>query len=658
MKKFYSVVIAILIATSGFSQITCTDGFAGIYPCNKVDLVSHMSLDDILAGSYTNDIWGWVSPSTGKEYALVGCETGLSFVDLSDPVNPVFVGWLPTHTVPSLWRDVETYNNYAFIVSEASGHGLQVFDLSELDTATNFPVEFEETTHYDGFGHCHTVDINEESGYAYCNGTSTFNGGLHIVNIQNPLDPSLAGGFSDQGYTHDCHAVIYNGPDPDYVGHEIVVACNGSLIAVVDVTDKSDCFTVYADTYQGNGYCHQGWFTKGMTHFLADDELDEMDFDVNTRTHIFNMEDLDNVLHMGVYQSSIPSIDHNLYIIDNFVYESNYTSGVRILDAIKATQGILGEIAFFDLYPDTDDAVFTGTWSNYPFLPSGLLLATSMNDGFFVLQPNLITTDQDSWTTCGGLDIPINVTVHAQLNFPLEPQVEGLPGDVQVVSDSFTEAESLVVTLTNLESVPAGSYDFVLALTTLFAGQYEIPLHLEISAGAPTTPIPTAPADAQYFVNNENIIFSWEAQGEGGFYEIQISEDGSFTTLVDQQNVSETSYDPLFDLPEGLYYWRVRHVNECGESVYSDPLTFGIIVVGIDNREEGNTLIYPNPAADFLQYYSSDKQVTIKIKDVTGREVLNTNLPTGAGMIDVSGLAEGTYHLIDNSGVHKVLIQR
>jgi hypothetical protein len=109
----------------------CENGFAGSYPCNNYDLVGHIDLTT-LGGNSGNDCWGWTDPSSGKEYALMGLNSGTSFIDISDLEFPRIVGFLPTHTTNSSWRDIKTYGNYAFIVSEASGHGMQVFDLTKL----------------------------------------------------------------------------------------------------------------------------------------------------------------------------------------------------------------------------------------------------------------------------------------------------------------------------------------------------------------------------------------------------------------------------------------------------------------------------------------------------------------------------------------------
>src|SRR5690606_20218176 len=90
-----------------------------------------------MGASGGNDIWGWTDPETEKEYALMGLNNGTAFVDVSDPVNPVYLGKLPTHTQSSLWRDIKVYADHAFVVSEASGHGMQVFDLTRLRGVTS-----------------------------------------------------------------------------------------------------------------------------------------------------------------------------------------------------------------------------------------------------------------------------------------------------------------------------------------------------------------------------------------------------------------------------------------------------------------------------------------------------------------------------------------
>ncbi|MEZ5331773.1 MAG: choice-of-anchor B family protein [Thermoanaerobaculia bacterium] len=258
----------------------CTGGMADIYPCST-STCAHLPTSAMGgSGQNGNDIWGWTDPVTGHEWALMGLSNGTSFVDVTDPVNPLYAGRLPTQTQTSTWRDIKVYADHAFIVSEASGgHGMQVFDLAKLRTIVNPPVVFNTSSdlaaHYTGFNNAHNIAINEETGFAYAVGTNTCSGGLHMVNIQNPSNPTSAGCFSADGYTHDVECVVYHGPDAGHQGDEICFASNEDTVTVVDVTSKVSPSQLSRTPYSGSGYTHQGWLTPDQRYYIQDDELDE-----------------------------------------------------------------------------------------------------------------------------------------------------------------------------------------------------------------------------------------------------------------------------------------------------------------------------------------------------------------------------------------------
>ncbi len=372
------------------AAVPCVGGMAGIYPCANVDLLAFMPLADI-GGGAGNDIWGWTDTQDGKEYAIMGRSSGTAFVDISDPENPVYLGNLPTHTSNSSWRDIKVYADYAFIVSEAGGHGMQVFDLTELRSVITPPVTFSETTHYGDFGSAHNIVINEDSGFAYAVGTSTCSGGLHMVNIQNPLSPTNAGCFSSDGYTHDAQCVNYIGPDPDHQGSEVCFNANEDTLTIVDVTNKSSPAQLSRTGYSGSGYTHQGWVTPDHAYFLLDDELDETNFGHNTRTRVWDISDLDAPVLIGFHNGTTAAIDHNQYVHDGFTYQANYRSGLRILDLTGIASASLTEAAYFDIYPASDTPSFNGAWSVYPYFDSGVVVVSGIEQGLFVLQPNLET---------------------------------------------------------------------------------------------------------------------------------------------------------------------------------------------------------------------------------------------------------------------------
>ena len=303
MQRHIKIIIFLLLSTNVlFAQIPCENGMAGDYSCQEVDLLSHISPQDLLAeevsGNWLNDIWGWTDPVSGKEYALVGMTNGTSFVDVSDPIHPIFLGKLNEHNfsseegrllhdgAKSIWRDIKVYKNHAYIVSEDEGHGVQVFDLTQLRGVTT-PQEFTETNNYQGISNAHNIAINEETGFAYAVGARSGDrvcseGGLHIIDIKDPANPIYKSCFDIEGYTHDAQCVMYHGPDVNYQGKEICFNSNQDYITLVNVDDKDNIFMISKKAYTGVKYVHQGWLTEDHKYFLTNDERDELEGGLST----------------------------------------------------------------------------------------------------------------------------------------------------------------------------------------------------------------------------------------------------------------------------------------------------------------------------------------------------------------------------------------
>ena len=393
MKKF-SFIIALLTSATMMAQFPCEGGSSFGFPCEGYFMQSKLYLSQMSAGD-GNDSWGWTDPTNGKEYALVGLDNGTAFIDISDPVNAVYLGKLPTHTSPSIWRDIKVYNNYAFIVSEAGGHGMQVFDLTRLRNVDNPPETFTEDAHYNAFGSAHNIAINEETGFAYAVGTGTFNGGPHFINIANPLNPTPAGGYSDSGYTHDAQVIIYNGPDADYQGQEIYVGSNENQVVIVNVTNKNNPQLISTINYGSVDYTHQSWLTEDTSFLLIGDELDENAFGFNTRTIVANVADLDNPFYFFQYFGNIASIDHNGYVKGDRYYLANYSGGMRVIDISNIANQQMTEIGYFDTFPANDNVNFNGTWNVYPYFASGNIVISGEGGFTLVKSENFGLEDQD-----------------------------------------------------------------------------------------------------------------------------------------------------------------------------------------------------------------------------------------------------------------------
>ena len=214
----------------------------------------------------------------------------------------------------------QTYEHHAFIVSEAPDHGMQVFDLKQLRYLSRNRIRdgiktLKETAHYGEFGKAHNIVANTDTGYMYAVGTRTCNSGLHVVNAQNPRNPTFAGCFSLDGYTHDAQCVVYNGPDTRYRSDEICFCFNEDTMTIVNVTDKSNMQMISRVTYTNVHYAHQGWLTEDQAYIVMNDELDELrGRERFTRSVILNVRDLNNSEEVMSFHFNTRTIDHNLYI--------------------------------------------------------------------------------------------------------------------------------------------------------------------------------------------------------------------------------------------------------------------------------------------------------------------------------------------------------
>ncbi|MAN59436.1 MAG: regulator [Flavobacteriaceae bacterium] len=383
-----TLLAIVLTGTTFFThaQTPCDNGTASGFPCLNFDLQSRFTPQQLNA-SFANDSWGWTDPQDGKEYALVGLNNGTAFIDISDPVNPIYLGKLPTHATGfgDIWRDVKVYDNHAFVVSEISGHGMQVFDLTRLRNVSNPPQTFSEDAHYDEFGSAHNIVINTDTGYAYAVGTGTFSGGAHFINIQNPTNPIAAGGYALDGYSHDAQVVTYNGPDSDYAGREIYIGSNQTEVVLVDVTEKNSPQPISTISYNNVSYTHQGWFTEDQRYFLLGDETDEIDFGFNTKTIIFDFSDLDNPELHTEFFGPTPATDHNGYVVGDKYYFANYSAGLNVLDISDIANTNISQYGFFDTTPSSNSAGFDGSWNVYPFFESRNIVISG-DEGFTLVR--------------------------------------------------------------------------------------------------------------------------------------------------------------------------------------------------------------------------------------------------------------------------------
>ncbi|MEO1574448.1 MAG: choice-of-anchor B family protein [Pseudomonadota bacterium] len=617
--------------------VPCVNGDADGYPCNNVDLVSFTPLSAI-GGGEGNDIWGWTDALTGREYAIMGRTNGTAFIDISNPDHPVYVGNLPSQTGNSTWRDIKTYNNHAFIVSEAGAHGMQVFDLRNLRDVTTPPQTFAATTHYDEFGSAHNIAINESTGFAYAVGTrnadDSCNGGLHMINISNVTNPTFAGCYSADGYTHDAQCVTYTGPDADYNdgSHEVCFNYNEDTLTIVDVSDKSDPQLISRRGYTGSGYTHQGWVNEEQTLLLLDDELDESRNGHNTRTYIWNIEDLDNPRMTMTYDAPTSSIDHNLYIKDGFAFQANYRSGLRILDLTNIDDGVVNENGFFDVFPGSDAASFNGAWSVYPYFDSGLVVVSGIEQGMFVLRPTALeapftlASDTSNLDFCGNGsgNAPFALNGRAGFENPVSFSVSGAPAGMTVNVSPQNVVPPATPTLSiDVAGVASGVYPLTVTGSD-GVDDFSIVVNVSVSGDLPgpagiVTPLAGATGLSVFQP------FYWSA-GSGAFrYDVDVATDAGFAEMVAAaSNIQATSFAPIGGLEtEQTYYWRVRSRNACG--------TASTNIVSFTTAAESCRVFHAEDVPFNIDGSSTPTIISTLLTDQDG-------LVTDVNVVDVAGL--------------------
>ncbi|MGP1346308.1 MAG: choice-of-anchor B family protein [Phycisphaerales bacterium] len=532
-------------AEPGVAQRVEQLGFAA----QGVVLQSWLSLPDFGSFANANDCWGYTSPS-GREYAILGLNSATAFIEITDPAAPVIVSIQPGPD--SLWRDVKTYQSYAYSVSEGGG-GIQVFNLVNIDSGV---VTLANTISTGGTAATHNVAINTDSGYLYrCGGSDN---GLRIYRLnqfpEGPASPVFVASWATK-YVHDAQIVSYTtGP---YAGKEIAFCCagfNGGFgetgLTILDVTNKSNITILGQVQYTSAAYSHQGWLTEDKQYFLLNDELDEQSFGTTTTTRVIDVSDLANPVEVGTFTNGLPSVDHNLYTKGDLMFAANYRSGLRVFDISSLPNA--QEIAFFDTFPNSDSASFNGLWSVYPYFPSGTVIGSDIERGLFVwsietppFSIEVYQADPPQLLSPDGATVLLTITPEdgqqlAPGTATLFYSVDGGPFQstpMQQLTGNFYNA--------NFPSFPClAQIDWYVSAQSV-AGQEQL-----FPFTAPTNPLTAIAAyarDTAYFDDMEGVSSSWQ----GG-----VPGDTASTGQWVRVNPNPTAAQPGQDTtPDGVRCW-------------------------------------------------------------------------------------------------------
>ncbi len=321
----------------------------------------------------TSSLWGYIDPEDSTEYAAVGTRTGVSVVDLTDPNNVVEIAFKPDQiNSNSSWREVKSYGHYIYSVTEAGG-GLQVVNMTDPTNVTSV----NWAPNIPGLGtlnkiHSITVD---EFGFLYLNGSNLNSGGPIIVDVSADNGNPVYAGKLPAIYAHDCYArnnIVYT--SDIYVGN----------FKVYDISDKANPVLLATQQTPYN-FTHNTWLNDAGTVIFTTDEK------ANAPVGAYDISDLNNIVELDQFRPvatiGTGTIPHNVHVWNDWVLTAYYTNGTIIIDGSRPENLI--EVGNFDSFV-TNPAGFYGVWGVYPYFPSGLVIASDMQNGLLVYDVNYV----------------------------------------------------------------------------------------------------------------------------------------------------------------------------------------------------------------------------------------------------------------------------
>lgn len=327
---------------------------------------------DVAGRSYAA-CWGYSAPD-GREYAILGCNNGTAFIDITDSANITEVDF--QSGVSSSWREMKTYSHYAYIVSEGSNSFLQIVDLQYLPDSVHFVKNWNYT------GYTKTHSISQEGHFLYLNGGNatsggTSSGGVAVVDLTDPENPVKRGSWSTR-YVHDCRVL-----------NDTIWAANISnqRVTVINATNKDALVEIVNWQNLPNPSPHNCAITKDRKYILVTDENNGPG-----KLKTWNIEDLGNITLVNTWQPTgiTTSIVHNVEIYGDYAVVAHYTSGIRIIDISNPASP--QEAAWYDTRPSDNNNSYNGCWGVYKF-PSGKIIGSDISNGLFVIKTTFSMAD-------------------------------------------------------------------------------------------------------------------------------------------------------------------------------------------------------------------------------------------------------------------------
>jgi choice-of-anchor B domain-containing protein len=343
---------------SGYGQLTF-----------NMELVS--SIDN---GESGNDIWGYVD-STGVEYAIMGTRSTTKIWSLEDPSNPIERASIPGPV--GTWRDIKSFEDHIYVTSDQGTDGLLIIDMSgapDIITSEYWKPDLTVSGNTETLEKCHNLYIDTDQGYCYLSGSNIANRGVLILDLNQDKKNPVHVGTADIHYSHD----VYVKDDRMYTS-ELQFG-----FQVYDISDKTNPVLLNGEISSFD-FTHNAWTSDDGNFIFTTDER------ANAFVESFDISDLDDIKPLDRFKSleteNLGVIPHNTHYLNGFLITSWYTDGVVITDVNEPDNMV--KVASFDSESQSNGG-FNGCWGVYPYLPSGLILATDgpgLSDKLKIFRP-------------------------------------------------------------------------------------------------------------------------------------------------------------------------------------------------------------------------------------------------------------------------------
>ncbi len=357
---------------------------AGAQSSYNLTLLSHYNdttLQHVDGDQIWNDVMGWKDTIKNREYLIAGSTDSIYFFDITNPSQMVKCDLESGHARGAINRDYDTYDHYLYCVSDKSSSlgALQIFDLQYLPDSVH--KVYDNDTHS---VNTHTLFIEPSRKRLYLCANSYRPSGFRtmaILSLENPESPTLLGELDNSmgcGYTHE----VFVQKDTAYC------SCGNAGLFIYDVSNPQQTILLSSIVapYPGNGYNHSSWLDSTGQYLMFTDE------NQGSPIKVYDMSDFGSPDIVTYFNSHANALPHNAYWKGRFAYASSYEDGVYIYDMKAVASGTIPTVAgFYDTYPKNAPGVynaFHGCWGVWPFLPSGVILASDISEGLFVFQPS------------------------------------------------------------------------------------------------------------------------------------------------------------------------------------------------------------------------------------------------------------------------------